>query len=94
MAEAGVEIAINDEEKDQKGGKLAGQTFVLTGELENFTRDAAKDMIRKSGGSVSSAVSRQTDYLLAGANPGSKYAKAQALGVKIIGEDEFKKLIA
>ena len=74
-------------------GKLFGQTFVLTGELKNFTRDAAKDMIRKAGGSVSSSVSRKTDFVLVGENPGSKYQKAQELGVKILTEEEFSQLL-
>ena len=73
--------------------ELDGRTFVLTGELENFTRDEAKDMIRKRGGDISSSVSKKTDYVLAGENPGSKYDKAKALGVKIINEEEFVKLV-
>ena len=75
------------------GYKLRNLTFVLTGELKNFTRDGAKDMIRKRGGDISSSVSKKTDYVVAGENPGSKYDKAKKLGVKIINEDEFKKLI-
>lgn len=73
--------------------KLRGLTFVLTGELAGFTRDEAKDIIRKEGGDVSSSVSQKTDYVVAGENPGSKYDKAKELGVKIIDEGEFKKLI-
>ncbi|MFZ2975676.1 MAG: NAD-dependent DNA ligase LigA [Candidatus Moraniibacteriota bacterium] len=92
MAELGVEIIVEKEEK--KGSKkLENLTFVLTGELESFTRDAVKDIIRKEGGDVSSSVSRKTDYVLVGENPGSKFEKAQKLGVKIINEEEFKKLI-
>jgi len=72
--------------------KLRGKTFVLTGELENFTRDEAKDMIRKAGGDVSGSVSAKTDYVVAGENPGSKYDKAKKLGVGIINEREFKRL--
>lgn len=74
-------------------GKLSGLTFVLTGELDNFSRDEAKEKIRGLGGDVSSSVSKQTSYVLAGDNPGSKYAKAKALGVKIIDEKEFNKMI-
>jgi DNA ligase (NAD+) len=73
--------------------KLQNKTFVLTGELKNFTRDEAKDMIRRAGGDISSSVSRKTDYVVAGENHGSKYDKASKLGVKIINEEEFKKLI-
>jgi DNA ligase (NAD+) len=75
------------------GKKLQGLTFVLTGELEGFTRDEAKDMIRNAGGDVSGSVSRKTDYVLAGENPGSKLKKAEELGVKVIGGEEFRKLL-
>lgn len=74
-------------------GKFQGKTFVLTGELKSWTRDEAKDIIRKAGGDVSSSVSKNTDYVVAGENPGSKYDKAKELGVKIIGEEEFRKMI-
>ncbi|MFA6526038.1 MAG: NAD-dependent DNA ligase LigA [Candidatus Buchananbacteria bacterium] len=80
-------------QKTAKSGKLKGLTFVLTGELENYSRDEAKAKIRGLGGDVSSSVSKQTSYVLAGDNPGSKYAKAKALGVKIIDEKEFSKMI-
>ena len=67
--------------------------FVLTGELKNFTRDDAKDMIRRLGGEISSSVSKNTSYVLAGENPGSKYDKAKKLGVKIIREEEFREML-
>lgn len=70
-----------------------GQTFVLTGELGSFTRDAAKDMIQKRGGSVSSSVSRKTSYVVAGEHPGSKYDKAKELGVTILDENGFRELL-
>ncbi|EKD46651.1 MAG: hypothetical protein ACD_67C00131G0001 [uncultured bacterium] len=73
--------------------RLHGLVFVLTGELVGFTRDEAKDMIRKRGGSVSSSVSKKTDYVLAGENAGSKLQRARELGVKILTEEEFVKLI-
>ena len=73
--------------------KLSDKTFVLTGALESLTRDEAKAKIRELGGNVSSSISKNTDYVVAGAEPGSKYQKARKLGVKIISEDEFKKLI-
>jgi DNA ligase (NAD+) len=86
-------ILIETSNKKHATWKLTGITFVLTGELENFTRDEAKDMIRTLGGEISSSVSKNTDYVLAGENPGSKFQKAEALGVKIINEGEFQKLI-
>ncbi len=92
MQESGVKVDLAELAKEEKL-KLRGLTFVLTGELENFTRDEAKDIIRKEGGDVSSSVSKQTDYVVAGENPGSKFDKAKKLGVKIIGEEEFKKMI-
>jgi DNA ligase (NAD+) len=92
MNEFGVEIVL-DEQSRTGNDKLHGLVFVLTGELAGFTRDEAKDMIRKEGGSVSSSVSKKTDYVLAGESAGSKLDKAKALGVKVINEDEFGKLI-
>ncbi len=74
-------------------GKLKGKVFVLTGELKSLTRDEAKSEIKKRGGSVSGAVSRQTDYVVAGAEPGSKYDKAKKFGIKILNEAGFKKLL-
>jgi DNA ligase (NAD+) len=73
---------------------LLGKTFVLTGELSHFTRDEAKRKIKQLGGSVSSSVSRKTDFVVAGADPGSKYDNAQKLGVKILNEAEFSTLLA
>lgn len=72
---------------------FSGMTFVLTGELASFTRDESRAIIKEKGGTVSSAVSQKTDYVVAGAHPGSKYEKAQALGVKILDEAAFKKMI-
>ncbi|MDO8529618.1 MAG: NAD-dependent DNA ligase LigA [bacterium] len=92
MKKLGVEV-IFPKDLQVAGYGLQGKTFVLTGELENFTRDEAKDMIRKKGGEISSSVSKKTNYVVAGKNPGSKYQKALQLGVKIIGEKEFKELV-
>jgi len=86
----GVKI-INPEKKS--AGKLDGLVFVLTGEMASFSRDEAKEKIRALGGDVSSSVSKKTDYVVAGDNPGSKYNKAKDLGVKIISEEEFKNLL-
>ncbi len=73
--------------------KLSGKTFVLTGTLQTMTRDEAKEKIRALGGSVSSSVSRETDYVVAGENPGSKYENAKEFGVSILDEREFQKMI-
>lgn len=73
--------------------KLAGKTFVLTGTLSSFTRKEAKELIEAKGGRVSSSVSPKTDFVVVGAEPGSKFEKAKALGVKTVGEEEFKKLV-
>jgi DNA ligase (NAD+) len=66
---------------------------VLTGALDSMTRDEARKIIETSGGRVSSSVSRKTDFVIVGKDPGSKYADAQRLRVKALNEDEFKKMI-
>lgn len=73
--------------------KLGGLTFVLTGTLSRFAREEAGEKIKALGGRVSSSVSKKTDYVVAGENPGSKFDKAKSLGVKIIEEEEFVRLI-
>jgi DNA ligase (NAD+) len=87
LSEAGVKI--EKMKKKEKGNKLAGLTFVLTGGLESMTRDEAKGRVRQLGGDVSSAVSKNTSYVVAGEEPGSKLEKAKKLGVKILTEKEF-----
>lgn len=82
------------EAKKTGGGKLEGKQFVLTGTLENMTRDEAKKKIINAGGRVTSSVSAKTDYVLAGTDPGSKLTKAQKLDIPILNEEEFQKLIA
>ncbi|MCQ2754485.1 MAG: helix-hairpin-helix domain-containing protein, partial [bacterium] len=76
-----------------KTNELAGKTFVLTGTLETMTRDEASEKIKMRGGKTSSSVSKNTSYVLVGANPGSKLDKAEKLGVIILSEDEFLKMI-
>jgi DNA ligase (NAD+) len=72
---------------------LAGKTFVLTGTLPSMTREEATEQIEAVGGHVTGSVSKRTDYVLAGAEPGSKYDKAKELGVRIIDEKEFRKML-
>jgi len=74
-------------------GKLKDKIFVLTGTMESLSRDEAKDKIRELGGQISSSISKNVDYLVVGENPGSKYNKAQKLGVKILDEKEFLQMI-
>jgi DNA ligase (NAD+) len=79
--------------KKERGTKLAGKTFVLTGTLPKLTRDEAKKMIEDAGGKVTGSVSKKTDYVVAGADAGSKLDKAKELGVAVIGEEEMQKLL-
>jgi DNA ligase (NAD+) len=79
--------------KKQRGTKLAGKTFVLTGTLAHFTRDEAKKMIEDAGGKVTGSVSKKTDYVVAGADAGSKLDKAKELGVAVIDEKEMQSIV-
>jgi len=88
----GVEVEeIREEEEAEK--PLSGKTFVFTGALSSMTRDEASELVESLGGRVSSSVSRKTDYVVVGENPGSKYDKAKKLGVTTITEEEFLKLV-
>ena len=80
--------------KKERGTKLAGKTFVLTGTLAKYTRDEAKKMIEDAGGKVTGSVSKKTDYVVAGSDAGSKLDKAKELGVPAIDEKEMEKLVA
>ena len=77
---------------DQSSGGLANLTFVVTGTLASFSRQEIKEFIQSNGGKVTGSVSKKTDYLVVGENPGSKLDKAQELEVKIINEDELRRL--
>ncbi len=92
LKKAGVKI--KSEKREAKSEKLRGKTFVFTGELGRFTRDEARDKVRELGGESASSVSKSTAYVVIGSDPGSKYEKAKKLGVKILNEKEFLKLIS
>ena len=79
-------------EKKQRGTALAGKTFVITGTLANYSREAAKKLVEDAGGKVSSAVSKKTDYVIAGDDPGSKLDKARELSVNVIDEKQMEQL--
>jgi DNA ligase (NAD+) len=90
LKKVGVEII---EEKKPKHQPLKGKIFVLTGTLENINREEAKEKIRLMGGEILETVSKKTNYIIVGKEPGSKYQKAQKLGVKIIKEKEFLEML-
>ncbi len=91
LKDAGLNLA--EQVKEIKKTGLFSKTFVFTGELENFSRSEAERLVREYGGNAGSSVSTNTDFLVAGNNPGSKYAKAKKLGIKIINEDNFKEML-
>ena len=77
---------------DKRSNEFDGLTFVITGTLPTFSRDDAKAFIESHGGKVTDSVSKKTSYLVLGEAPGSKFDKAKSLGVKIVGEEELRKL--
>ncbi|MCM8765466.1 MAG: NAD-dependent DNA ligase LigA [Candidatus Omnitrophica bacterium] len=86
-------LILKEEEKKLGPQPLKGKKFVFTGELSEFSRKEAEELVRSLGGEASAAVSKNIDFVVVGENPGSKFAKAKELGVKIIDETEFKKLV-
>jgi len=94
LRSAGLNFGQEEEKiREEKAAQvLAGKQFVLTGTLKDFTRAQAQEIISGLGGRITGSVSKKTDYVVAGKDPGSKYQKAQKLGVTIINEEEFKKI--
>ncbi|MEK6277422.1 MAG: NAD-dependent DNA ligase LigA [Actinomycetota bacterium] len=90
----GLRMELDASERRAEGGPLQGKTLVLTGTLPDLTREEASAMIKRAGGKVTNSVSKKTDYVVAGDNPGSKMAKAEELGVEVIDEAGLRKLVA
>jgi len=90
LKSAGVKMETGGEAQASTDENFNGKVFVLTGKMENFTRDDAAKLIEERGGRVSSSVSKKTDYVVAGSDAGSKSTKAESLNVKVLSEDEFK----
>lgn len=86
-------LNVSSSAQSGKNNRLSGKTVVLTGTLASFSRDDAKNIVRKMGGKISSSVSKNTDYVVVGDNPGSKYDEAKKNGVQILSEDQFLGLI-
>jgi DNA ligase (NAD+) len=93
LTDAGVNLESSSDFIDYSDSLIKGKSFVLTGELQSLTRNHAQEKIESLGGRVSSSVSKKTDFVVIGDNPGSKYNKAMELGVKILNEQEFIEMI-
>jgi DNA ligase (NAD+) len=91
LSKAGVVVFALEENNTKK--PLEGKTVVLTGSLSEMTRNEAKEAVRRAGGNVSSTVSKNTDYVVAGESPGSKYDKAKSLGVSVLTEEDFLNIL-
>jgi DNA ligase (NAD+) len=92
LRERGLRFELSDEERRSEGGPLEGKTFVLTGTLPELTRDEASALIKRAGGKVTGSVSKKTDYVVAGDDPGSKLVRAEELGTEILDEDGLREL--
>jgi len=90
LKKAGVKVI---EPKVKEKGKLADKTFVFTGALKSFARDEARTLVESMGATTASTVSKKVDFVVAGEDPGSKFDKAKKLGIKILSEEEFKKMV-
>ena len=94
LREKGLRLEADPSERRQEGGPLEGKTVVLTGTLPELTRDEAAALVKSAGGKVTSSVSKKTDYVVAGDNPGSKLAKAEKFGTEVLDEAGLRELVA
>jgi DNA ligase (NAD+) len=94
LREKGLQLEAAESERRRQGGPLEGKTVVLTGTLPELTRDEAAALVKSAGGKVTSSVSKKTDYVVAGENPGSKLAKAEKFGTEILDEAGLRDLVA
>ncbi len=94
LAALGVDMTRCRRPRPAGDGKLAGKTLVVTGTLAKYTRDEIQELIARHGGRATSSVSKSTDYVVAGEEAGTKLAKAQKLGITILDEAAFDRLIA
>jgi DNA ligase (NAD+) len=94
LRQRGLRMELSADEAAPVAGPLVGKTFVITGTLPSLSREEATRRIEEAGGKVTGSVSKNTDYLLLGAEPGSKLAKAEKLGTDIVDEEAFLALLA
>jgi DNA ligase (NAD+) len=93
LRERGLRFELAEEDRRVAGGPLDGKTLVITGTLPDLSREQASQMIKRAGGKVTNSVSKKTDYVVAGDNPGTKLAKAEELGTEIVDEDGLRRLL-
>jgi DNA ligase (NAD+) len=93
LREHGLRFELDAAERRQEGGPLEGKTLVLTGTLPNLSRAEAERMIKRAGGKVTGSVSKKTDYVVAGDQPGTKLAKAEEVGTDVLDEDGLRNLV-
>jgi DNA ligase (NAD+) len=94
LRERGLRVELSEAERRAEGGPLEGKTFVLTGTLPDLTREEATGLIKRAGGKVTGSVSKKTDYVVAGDDPGSKFDEARELGTEILDEDGLLELFS
>src|SRR5262249_780988 len=94
LRQAGLKLTEEARPKPKGGADLTGKTFVVTGTLKKYQREEIEELIRKHGGKAAGSVSKKTSYVIAGDKAGSKLDKARELGVPLISEEEFEKMIS